>query len=230
MKRITLLICILFLITSCEIQYDGETKLVVTGKLIDQDKKSLANKNVEIRVLAQFGFAPPTSDLISFGKSDNNGNFTLIFPATRDENDLLISINESTNQTVEFQTKRINALKLNFDNYKLDLHKITLYKNESITKLRLVLNKISTNKTVKDFKIEGELATINVDLNVDGLEQNDPYSKNNYFYEIANQTVVKNQTVILKYTIVDYSNNGATTLESVSIPIHNDPVLYTITY
>jgi hypothetical protein len=227
MKRIALLICILFLTASCEIEYDGETKLVITGKLIDQDKKSLANKDVEIRVLAHYGFSKPISELISFGKSDNNGNFTLIFPAPRDENDLLILINESINQKVEFQTKRINALKLNFDNYKLDLHKITLFKNESITKLRLVVNNISKNKTVKDFKIEGKLATINVDLNSNDLAQDDPHRN---FNEIANQTVVKNQTVILKYKVVDNSNNGATTLESVSIPINNDPVIYTITY
>lgn len=219
MKRITLLICILFLVTSCEIQYDGETKIAVTGKIIDENGNPIPEKNIDITIYSDDIYTP--SDLISFGKSDQNGNFTLIFPAPTVDYKFSISINNEINQKSEFQAKEIIAKKNNFENYKLDLNELTLYKNESITTLRLILNKTSTNKQLTDIKIDGKQANSLVDLNP---LRNDT----NYFDTFYN--VIKNQTIVLKYTIIDYSNNGATTLQSISIPIANDAVNYTITY
>lgn len=221
MKRITLLICILFLVTSCEIQYDGETKIVVTGRLIDQNENPISNKDIQIDVLDGPGLILPGSDLISFGKSDQNGNFTLIFPAPRDGNRISISINDIINQFDEYQSKNIIANKMNFENYKLDLDKITLYKNESITTLRLILNQTSTNKSVTDIKIEGKQTNSYIDLN--------PIQNNTNYFE-TNYNVIKNQTIVLKYTVIDYSNAATPTINSISIPIVNDAVTYTITY
>lgn len=219
MKQILLLICILFSLTSCEIQYDGETKIAVTGKIIDENGNPIPEKNIDITIYSDYSYT--SSDLISFGKSDQNGNFALIFPAPQGENNFSISINNLNNQTNEFQTKEIIAKKINFENYKLDLKNITLNKKESITTLTLLLNKTSTNKQLTEIKIEGKQANSLVDLNP---LRNDP----NYFETFYN--VIKNQTIVLKYTVIDYSNNGATTVQSISIPIANDAVKYTITY
>lgn len=219
MKRIALIFCILFFVTSCEIQYDGETKMVVTGKLIDENGNPIPHKNVDITIYSDGLYTP--SDLISFGKSDQNGNFTLIFPAPKVDYKFSISINSLINQTSELQAKEIIAQKINFENYKLDLDKITLYKNESITTLRLLLNQTSTNKQLTDIKIEGKQANSLVDLNP--LQNNSDYLNTNYF-------VIKNQTIVLKYTILDYSNAATPTINSISIPINNDAVTYTITY
>jgi hypothetical protein len=221
MKQIALIFCVLFLVTSCEIQYDGETKIAVTGKLIDQNGDPIPNKNVDITIYSDDMYTP--SDLISFGKSDQNGNFTLIFPAPKVDYKFSISINNLINQTSEFQTKEIIARRNNFENYKLDLNKITLYKKESITTLRLILNKTSTNKQLKDIKIEGEQTNNYIDLNPN-TEQNNPDYLDTYF------NVIKNQTIVLKYTIIDYSNSATPTNYSISIPIANDAVTYTITY
>jgi hypothetical protein len=221
MKRITLIFCLLFLVTSCEIQYDGETKIVVTGKLVDPNGKPISNKDIQIDVLDGPGLITPSSDLISFGKSDQNGNFTLIFPAPKDGNRISISINDIINQFDEFQSKTYIATKNNFENYKLDLDKITLYNQESITTLRLILNQTSTNKQLKDIKIEGKQPNSYVSL--DPLQNNPDYLVNFY-------GVIKNQTIILKYTIVDYSNSATPTTHSISIPIVNDAVTHTITY
>lgn len=146
MKRIILLICILFLVTSCEIEYDGETKIAVTGKIIDENGNPLSEKDIEVTVDGGGDFLSPSSDLISYGKSDQNGNFTLIFPAPKNGNQIFISINDIINQFSEFQRKTYIAKEKKFENYKLDLNKITLYKNESITTLRLVLNNTTPNK------------------------------------------------------------------------------------
>ncbi len=220
MKRIALIFCILFLLTSCEIQYDGETKMVVTGKIIDQNGNSLSDKDIEVTISGG-GFILPSSDLISFGKSDQSGNFTFIFPAPKNENQIFISINDIINQASDFQSKTYIATKNNFENYKLNLDEITLYKNESITTLRLILNQTSTNKQLKDIEIEGKQAKSLVDLNA--LQNNSDYL-NTYY------TVVKNQTIVLKYTIIDYSNAATPTIHSISIPINNDAITYTITY
>lgn len=221
MKRITLIICILFSLTSCEIQYDGETKIAVTGKIIDQNGNPIPNKNVDITIYSDDMYTP--SDLISFGQSDQNGNFTLIFPAPKGEYDFSISINNLVNQTSEFQAKEISAKKNNFENYKLDLNDITLYKKESITTLKLILNKTSTNKQLTDIKIEGKQTSNYIDLNPNPLQTSPNYMDTFYY-------VLKNQTIVLKYTIIDYSNAATPTQHSISIPIVNDAVTYPITY
>lgn len=112
MKRIILIICILFSLTSCEIQYDGETKIVVTGKIIDQNGIPIPKKNIDITIYSDGIYTP--SDLISFGKSDQNGNFTLVFPAPKEDYKFSISINNLINQTSEFQGKEIIAKKKQF--------------------------------------------------------------------------------------------------------------------
>lgn len=220
MKQILLTICIFFSLTSCEIQYDGETKIVVTGKIIDQNGIPIPEKKIDITVSGESTLFSP-SDLISYGKSDQNGNFTLIFPAPKGEYDFTISINNLINQTSEYQAKDIIARKNNFENYKLDLNEITLFKNESITNLKLVLNKVSSNKQLKDILIEGKQANSHIELN--SIQNDSDYLQTNYF-------VIKNQTIILKYTVVDLSGSSTPTTHSISIPINNDAITYTISY
>ncbi|MBX9808187.1 MAG: Ig-like domain-containing protein [Flavobacteriaceae bacterium] len=222
MKQIILLICILFLVTSCEIEYDGETKIAVTGKIIDENGNPLSEKDIEVTVDGGGSLLSPSSDLISYGKSDQNGNFTLIFPAPKNGNQIFISINDIINQFSEFQRKIYIAKEKKIENYKLDLNKITLYKNESITTLRLVLNNTTPNKQIKDIKIEGKRADFQIDLS--DIPNNSNYLET--FYGI-----IKNQNIILRYTVVDYSNSPIiSTEQTVSVPINDGPATYTITY
>lgn len=222
MKRLSVLICILFIVASCEIQYDGETRIVATGKIIDENGNALAAKDIQVTVLSDGYLFSPSSDLISFGKSDQKGNFTLIFPTPRGEYDFLISINNLINQKSDFQSKEIIAKRINFDNYKLELDNIILYKNESITFLKLVLNGTSPNKQIKDIKIEGKQPNSEIDLN--------PLPDNSQFVN-TNFAIIKNQTIVLKYNIVEFANTGTTTTaQIVSIPVSNAAVTYTINY
>jgi len=221
MKQIVVLICILFLVTSCEIQYDGETKIAVTGKIIDENGNPLSGKDIQINVQGDGGLFSANSDLISLGESNLNGNFTLIFPTPQGEYNFSISINNLQKETSEFQNQEIIANKNNFENYKLDLKNITLTKKESITTLRLLLNKTSINKQLTSIQIEGKLFNDLIDLNPIGNNPNNLQT---------NYNVIKNQTIVLKYTIIDYSNAATPTINSISIPIANDAVNYTITY
>lgn len=210
------------MVTSCEIQYDGETRIVAKGKIIDENGNPLSEKDIQVTVLSDGYLFSPSSDLISYGKSDQKGNFTLIFPTPRGEYDFLISINNLFNQKSDFQSKEIIARRNNFDNYKLDLDNIILYKNESITFLKIVLNGTSPNKQIKDIKIEGKQPNSEIDLN---------QLLNNSQFVNTNFAIIKNQTIVLKYNIIEYANSGTTTTaQSVSIPIVNAAVTYTITY
>lgn len=221
MKKIIIVFCILFCLISCEIQYDGETKIVLTGKLIDENGNPLHDKDIEVTIYGGSTLLP-NSDLISYGKSNQDGNFTLIFPAPKNDNEISISINDLINQTNEFQEKKITAKKNNFENYKLDLDKIILYKKESVTNLKLNLNKNSTNKQIEKIIIEGKLP--NSWINLNALPDNSGYLETYY-------NVIKNQNITLKYTIIDYSNSPISSKEeTVVIPIDETPVIYNLTY
>lgn len=222
MKKILLIFCLLSILTSCEIQYDGETKLVVTGKIIDQDGMPMANKDVKVVIDAYGGFLQGSnSDLISYGKADQDGKFRLIFPAPKGDYPFTISINNEVNPESEFQAKEIIARNKNFIDYKLNLDKITLYKKESITNLKLILNPIGTGKTIKDIKIEGKQPITIVNLN--------PEPDNSNYFD-GFYSVIKNQTVLVKYTVIDFSNSTGPINRTDLIPINNDPVTYTINY
>ena len=48
MKKILILMLLVFI--SCEIEYDGETKLVVKGTVKNQDNQSISNQDVKLFV------------------------------------------------------------------------------------------------------------------------------------------------------------------------------------
>lgn len=229
MKNILIIYCIFFTFTSCDIQYNGETKLVVTGKLIDKNGVPIPENNIEIFVQSLSGMNQ-NSDLISFGKTDINGNFTYIFPSPDTDNEIEISINNfildhgTQIKTNELQSKQIIALKKNFQNYKLNLDNIILYRNDDITQLQIILNPSTDKKHLLSLDIEGTVVTHYSDLN--------PIVTPNYTPPvITNYSVLKNQTLILKYKVVDLSSGTSIITEnSKSIPVVNEKVIYTLTY
>lgn len=230
MKKILLLILTIFTLYSCEIQYDGETRIVVQGQLVDKDKNPISNQRIEINTYSGEGYGS-SSDLISYGNTDTEGKFTLIFPAPKsDEVDIRTSINgyryidysSSQNPTSEYQSKNIRASNKNFINYKLDFNQIVLYKNDEITQLEIVLNRISNTKQITELYVEGNLAESIIDLT--GKNEND-YLKT--LFDVA-----KNQNLKLSYTIRDYSNpaNITSTKQETVVAINSEKVIHTITY
>ncbi|GIZ09287.1 hypothetical protein FUMI01_20140 [Flavobacterium sp. UMI-01] len=200
----------------CDIPYDGETKLVVTGKILDENGSPISGKEVAVEINNGSTYWP--ADLISYGFTDSNGVFTLVFPAPKGDYNIMTVINEDDNV---FQDKHISAKIKNFNNYKLDLNTITLFRKESITSLRLILNNTTTKKGITSIEIEGQVPEFDVDLN---LNPDNPGYFNTYY------NVIKNQTVRLKYTVSDFSTSPSSMSYTVSVPIHNEAVIYTINY
>ncbi|WP_426485594.1 hypothetical protein [Flavobacterium sp. 2] len=229
MRKILFLFFILFTSYSCEIQYDGETRLVVQGQLVDRNSNPIPNKRVEINNFSDGTYTP--SDLISYTKTDSEGKFLMIFPAPKGEDIAIITTLNgynfdddyaTLNYATGFQNKSITALKKNFKNYKLDLNQVTLYKNDEITQLQIQLNKTSTNKTVTALDVQGILSKDFTDLN---------YKNENHYLE-TNFNVIKNQNVRLSYTIADYSDptKVVTTNHETIISINSEKVIHLLTY
>ncbi|MFD1605747.1 hypothetical protein ACFSJW_04025 [Flavobacterium artemisiae] len=231
MKKTLLLLLTLFTIYSCDIQYDGETRIVVQGQVVDKDNNPIADKRIEINTHSSSDYVG--SDLISFTNTDSEGKFTLIFPSPKsDEIDIVTTINGSyeidyqniQTPTSGYQSKSIRATKRNFANYKLDFNKIVLYKSEEITELEVALNQTSNNKQITDIHIEGNSAENFIDL------KKEDENKNQYLKTLFD--VAKNQNLKLSYSIRDFSNpaNVVISQHEAIVTINSEKVIHTITY
>lgn len=231
MKKNLLFLLTLFTFYSCEIQYDGETRIVVQGQVVDKDNNPISDKRIEISTHSESDFVG--SDLISFTNTDAEGKFTLIFPAPKSDNiDIVTTINgnyEIDYQYIQpvitgYQSKSIRATKRNFANYKLDFNKIVLYKSDEITELEVVLNQITNNKQITNIYIEGNLAERSIDLKKEDENENQ-YLKTQF-------DVAKNQNLKLSYTIRDFSNpvNIVVSQHEAIVTINSEKTIHTITY
>lgn len=213
MKKIVVLL--LFSLFSCgEIPYDGETKLEISGKLVDKQGNPLSNIDVNINVIGNLDNF--NSDLISYGKTNSEGKFVFLIPSPLVDLPIEIEIKNTT-----YIDKKILSKKNNFISYKLDLNEILLSKIDELTTFSIVLNQTNSNKQIKNLKIEGLLYENILNLNPINEEPN---------YLVTDYNVFKNQILILKYQVIDYANNGSVENFEISIPINDNPTEFIINY
>lgn len=225
MKQLLLLFLTVFIFSSCDIQYDGGTRLVVQGQLVDRTKNPIPNKRIEINT-STGGEAFSSNDLISFTTTDSEGKFTMVFPAPKNEgiiiNTTINGLYPNDNDSALYQYKSIDALKKNFTNYKLNLDQIVLYRSDEITTLEILFNKTTANKQVTALNVQGIQSDDFIDLN----------SNNENHYFETHFSVIRNQDVKISYTITDYSNPGkaTTTNHEAVVTINTEKVIHVITY
>lgn len=219
MKKIVLLL-ILFSLLGCTLQYEGEERLVVTGKLIDKHNNPIQNNHVEvwIHMNGQQGGMYPSGgdrDLISFTQTDANGNFKMLFPKPINEDEIELKFYDKNNI---YQSKSyINIKKSNFIDYTFTPNTVTLYKKEDITLLKVILNNVNPSKQIKRIDLIGQTAESL--LWVNPLEDN----ANFYYYDSYFREVAKNQTLILEYDVKDFATQQITTLqETINIGTDNE--------
>jgi len=224
MKSKFILLFLLSLMAACsDINYDGETRLVLEGKLVDEQGVPMPNRYVDVAVYSNQRFGSYASDVISDGTTNSNGDFRLIIPAPRNfENYMSIRINPDDKN---YQYKEFALIqRKNFTNFRFNAQTITLYPKESLSTLTV---------TLQQQNFDNELTA----LNVDGLTSNTTIFVNPLVvdYEPFERyfDVLKNQNVTLHYTITDYSNPGnpESTDYEVVIAIGNQPQTnYILTY
>lgn len=216
MRKIIFVITLLFL-NSCEIYYDGETRLIIDTVVKDFDDDTPL-KNIPFNVVVTNGF---DTEVISTGITDNEGRILSAFPAPKSDSDL-ISLNilpEETYQKQEF----VRILKSDFINYKISPVSTGLVKTDRVTQLNIEIIQTSSQIALSDLIINAIRPELVIDYNPE--YEDDPSW---YFYPIS---ILRNQTFNLTYKLTDFSVNPAS-VEYFSIPItvENESINYQLIY
>lgn len=188
---------ILFSIFSCGIEYDGETKLVVKGKIIDSNNNPIANNPVKLFVFSSGDalFFPSTQNYIGQAITNNLGEYSIVFPSPKNNTDeISIVTNEETNN---LNPKKFSNIKItDFDNYQLNLPTSKLFLKSDLTELNV--NFIDQTQLYKliDVSFEGEYSKL-IEL----------YNTNNDFLNSHVISVKKNQTILIHYKLKDKITN-----------------------
>lgn len=214
MKKV-LYLCILFLLFSCEVQYDGATRLIIKTTIIDENGNPI--KDILIDVDAE---NDNMSDNISYTYTDENGFSFQVFPPLKRQGTFNIHINPDRKT---YQSKMIRNIKeSDFQDLIFDLGTVTLIKNENIVDFKVQLNRINENNSIENIKINAIVPEEFIDYH-GILEEN--YYPETYF------RVLKNQNFTVFYSIRDYSTNPATlTNHSIDVAVENESVTYQLEY
>jgi hypothetical protein len=224
MKKILILMLLAFI--SCEIEYDGETKLVIKGTVKNQDNQSISNQDVKLFVSRNSSYLPfvfyypSESNFIGTTSTDEFGNFTMVIPKpNKNYSEIIVEVNDDSNS---LNAKRIvNIVTENFENFELNFGTFKLYSKSDLCQLNIRLNQINPENEILKIEFEGDIANEIIYYN-----QPEDY---NYYYE-TNKNIKKNQTIILKYTVKNHLTN-TTSIEENLIQIDNsNEINYTLNY
>jgi hypothetical protein len=201
-------------LASCQIEYDAETRLITETRIVDSDGNPISGKKISI--LIRDG---NSSNTISHGITDNDGNTLLIFPAPENTDARIGIAIEGGNEM--YQNKAfLNILRSDFEDYKFALQDVVLFKEEELTLLQVTSNQVSSSAELTSFIVIG-LGTSSVYWN-----PNVEY----YDYQ-QSYPVRKNQVVDVVYTLIDHASNPpVSTTYTVPVTIGNDASNYIINY
>ena len=214
MKKIYLSFFILTFISCAEIQYDGSKRLVFQTVVKNYNGQPLPNCQVEITTSTEYD-----SDLISKGKTNENGEVTLIFPFPDPEN-VNINLNIYNEEASYLPKQLLNIKKKDFVNYKFVLQNANLLKRDETAPLRILYNQSSPNNVIKRVTING----------IYYIYQEIYNNTDDYYYELPVEILLKkNQAFQLKYTVLNTQTNSVTNY-TVDLTIGNEQTSYTINY
>ncbi len=216
MKKIYIL-CFSLLMLSCDIQYEGDNRLMIRGKVIDKEGNPISNLEVITNVSNGNGWGSRSED-IGIDITDIQGSFTMFFPKPKGEIAYSVQFRDYDEL---YQDKRfVNIFFEDFSNLEYNLQEVKLYKKEDIVNLQLNFSTENFSKEIRDLNLIGEASNDMVWVNP--LDDDNYYTQ--YFYQ-----VIKNQTITIEYNVYDYSNHQ-TTIHTETIYIADEDLSYIITY
>ena len=224
MKKI--LVLLVFIFSSCQIEYDGETKIVVKGKIVDGNNNPIINKEVNLYVTRDqisipFVFYFP-SETNNIGKTNtnNNGEYTMVIPKPENNFTEIIVVTNAT--STDYNKKQFRNIQLNnFNNFELNLPISKLYNESELTTLNITLNQVTQNVELRDITL---LGTVINEIEYINMPEN--FS----FYNQLESIVKKNQTIILRYTLFNYSTNTTSIIEENVVINDANLVSFTLNY
>lgn len=214
-----ILIPTLLLLHSCDIQYDGETRLVIDTTVKDIEN-SEPLQNIPYQVIVTNGY---TTETISRGTTDSEGRILSIFPApTLDTDFIQLSIEpQNTYKKQEF----IRIKRSDFIDYKISPVSNGLAKIDNLVQLTLEINQISSQTSLIELSIDANKPELTINYNPES--EDDFYTI--YFYQPI--LIFKNQTFNLNYTVKDFNvSPPAVTNYSIPLVIENENLNYQINY
>lgn len=216
-KLIYFLFAIPLLLTSCDVQYDGEVRLQFKGKVVNEFDQPIQNQSVKI--FSKYDNSTIDSNMIGIGNTDSNGNYSILIPEAKFFDYYTVEINEDLQLTSELtSTNFIKVNKLNNSNYQIQLPIAKLYLKANLSNLHLTFNNSNPQKYLENVEFIGEIARETVTI---GYETPLPeYLKK----------VKKNQTIEIKYRVFDFSTQTRTTYTNFVIIDTSDEISHTINY
>lgn len=193
MKKLLLLTATILLF-SCN-NYDGETKLVVKGKVTDSNNLAVTNKEIKFYAtdesVQSFSWMSGNGiDLIGHAYTDSEGKYTMVFPKP-DLGEMIAEINDDSNN---LNRKRFIKIKVsNFNNYQLVLPDVKLYQKMELATLTVIPNQTNFNNELVSIDYIGEQYNEVEPLNLDD------YFPEFYYY--LTRIVKKNQLLTINYSV-----------------------------
>lgn len=225
MKK-NLFIIIILTTISCEIEYDGETKLVVKGNIKNENSEAIYNKEVKLFVTRNSSYLPfifyYPSETNFIGKvfTDDSGNFTMVIPKPKNNfNEIIVEINDDSNL---LNSKRIvNIQTDNFNNYELNLGEFKLFNKSNLCHLQIIPNQVNPENELLELSYEGNIAHEIIFYNLP--------EEHSYYYEIE-KNVSKNQTLLLNYKIKNHITNVISIQQTPIIIDNSNELTFTLNY
>lgn len=224
MKKIVILLVLI--LSSCGIEYDGGTKIVIKGKVVDSDNNPIENKEINLFVSREsyglsFLFHVPSEEN-NIGKAITNsmGEYTIVIPKPSNNfTEIIVEINSDLNNLNRKQFRNIQNS--NFINFELVLPTSVLYENTDLATLNVNPNNVNPSNELRKIEFIGVLPNEFVYFN--------PIENELDFIDF-NRLVKKNQTIILRYTVFNYITN-TTIIQDENIVINNsNQINYTLNY
>lgn len=218
-----MLLFILPLLISCEIQYDGETKLVVKGVIVDENNQPISGKDVKLIVSRDNGYGylysiPNEDNYIGKTTSKSDGSFVMVIP--KPENFSQIIVETNSNDNLLNLKQFVNIKMSNFNYFELVLPQTKLYKKADLSLLNVIPNQVTPNYQLLKIEYVGDISN-EYEL-INPLEYNDLYN--------TTVSVKKNQTIIIRYTVKDFVSNQILELEQNVIIGDTSETNYTLNY
>jgi 5-hydroxyisourate hydrolase-like protein (transthyretin family) len=211
MKKYFLLLCLPLI--SCDLTYDSETRLVLKTAITDQNGAPASNVNVDLSVNVE-----DYSEGISHGRTDANGNLTMIFPNPDAEN-ARFTMTIANNNPIYLQKVYLDLPKSGFTGYTYAVA-AQIDKLADVVKLNVTFEDVNNTSAISQFAIVGMRP---VEFVYPEDETGNNYTSFNFYY------VYKNQTVQIQYTVVDNAS-GVGTPHTIDVPVATTDLTYNITF
>lgn len=226
MKKTLLLAACAVALSACGIDYQGSTKFIFEGRIVDQDGNPL--KNIPVRTHVSDG---DTSDIIGIDVTDSNGNYQMMFPGASENVEFAVGINfgpdEYNNPESPYSTTTILNLpqdQVKDEDYRIDFGDTPLYIADNSVLLHIdFIDNPEIMDIVQKIALVGLVDYQKIDYNFEA-ELPDPVQGWDPYYFQSDYLVAPNQVLTLRYMLHD------STIHEVQIPVGGEDLTYTFEF